>query len=290
MAEREDDSEVRSELEARVYSRSGSIEPRIARFDEASGRVLELTESEWRLLEIESARAGEPVSDSSGRLDGMADDEQPEQRPADVPPARRRRLTPLAAGAIGIAIGAGLLGAWLGLGATVGRSPGFDITIVPTPAADIGAALPAGAALDLFRDPRRGDGVLPGDGMFPGWLNGTFERSDVARVVGPDGAAAGVTVYAAVSVSAALSNNPAVPRSGIACLIVKLETSGMVWNCTSLERVVERGMQLSTAIPRGVGTRTDQDGDGVMGTASKTDVLTVEWRPDGTFVVSRHDP
>jgi hypothetical protein len=288
MAEHEDDSEVRSELEARVYSRSGSIEPRIARFDQSSGRVLELTESEWRLLEIESGRVREAETRPPARANES--DQPSEGQPADASPTRRRRLTPLAAGAIGILVGAGLLAAWLGLGEAVGRSPGFDITITPTPTADPGTALPDGAALDLFRDPRRGDGVLPGDGMFPGWLNETFERSGVARVVGPDGSAAGVTVYAAVSVSASASNNPAVPRSGIACLIVKLETSGMVWNCTSLERVLTRGMQMNTAIPRGVGTRTDQDGDGVMGTASKTDLLTVEWRPDGTFVVSRHDP
>jgi hypothetical protein len=49
-------------------------------------------------------------------------------------------------------------------------------------------------------------------------------------------------------------------------------------------------MKLNTTIPRGVGTRSDQDADGVMGTASRTDLLSVQWRADGTFVVSRHDP
>ena len=290
MAEREDDPEVRSELEARVYSRSGSIEPRIARFDEASGRVLELTESEWRLLEIESARVSEAEEHPTRRLDGAPDARPPEPQRPDAAPTRRRRLTPLAAGAIGIVVGAGLLAVWFGLSEAIGRSPGFETTIIPTPAAESGTALPAGAALDFFRDARRGNGVLPGDGVFPGWLNETFERSGVARVVGPDGPAAGVTVYAAIAVSAAVSNDPSVPRNGTACLIVTLETSGMVWNCTSLERVLTRGMTMNATIPRGVGTRSDPDGDGVMGTASKTDLLTVEWRPDGTFVVSRHEP
>ena len=290
MAERGDDPEVRAELEARVYSRSGSIEPRIARFDEASGRVLELTESEWRLLEIESARVSEAETPPPGRGVKPDDADPSELSSTELEPRRRRRLTPLAAGGIGVAVGAGLLAAWLGLGEAVGRPPAFDVTIVPTPTADPGTALPAGAALDFFRDARRGNGVLPGDGVFPGWLNETFERSGVARVVGPDGPAAGVTVYAAISVSAAVSNDPSVPRNGTACLIVTLETSGMVWNCTSLERVLTRGMTMNATIPRGVGTRTDQDGDGVMGTASRIDLLTVEWRPDGTFVVSRRDP
>jgi hypothetical protein len=199
-------------------------------------------------------------------------------------------LSPLATGAIGFVVGIGLFAAWFGISTAVERRGDFEVTITPTPAADADTSLPAGEALDFFRDPRRGDGVLPGDGMFPGWLNTTFEMSSVARVVGPDGPAAGVTVYAAVIVSSTVSSNPAVPRSGISCLIVKLETSGMVWNCTSLERVLERGMTMNAAIPRGVGTRNDQDGDGVMGRASETDVLTVEWRPDGTFVVTRHDP
>jgi hypothetical protein len=289
MAEHDDDFDVRSELEARVYSRFGSDEPRVARFDHASGRVLELTESEWQLLEIERARVSEAESQPP-TLDGRPGAEPTELTAGDASSTRRRRFTPLAAGAIGIVVGAGLLAAWLGLSEAVTRQPGFEVTITPTPAADPETSVPAGAALDFFRDARRGNGVLPGDGMFPGWLNDTFEMSSVARVVGSDGPAAGVAVYATVLEGPVVSNNPAVPRSGVSCLIVKLETNGMVWNCTSLERVLERGMTMHALIPRGVGTRIDQDGDGVMGEASDTDVLTVEWRPDGTFVVTRHDP
>jgi len=282
MAERDDEFDVRSELESRVYSRSGSEEPRVARYDHASGRVLELTESEWRLLEIERARLSESESRPPA-LDGRPDAEPTEPTAADASSTRRRRFTPLAAGAIGIVVGAGLFAAWLGVSEAVTRQPGFEVTITPAPAADADTSLPADAALDYFRDPRRGNGVLPFDGM-SGWLNEIFELSGVARIVGPDGPAPGVTVYAAVSVNSAAS------RDGISCLIVKLETNGMVWNCTSLEHMLERGMTMNAAIPRGVGTRTDQDGDGVMGRASETDVLTVEWRPDGTFVVTRHNP
>ncbi|MBT2519262.1 hypothetical protein J7E29_17615 [Streptomyces sp. ISL-90] len=245
------------------------------------------------MLEIERERGDKRV-DTTGSLPTALDgkpDVEPSVLPAeDASSSRRRRLTPLAAGAIGIVVGAALFATWLGLGEAVNTPPRFDITIVPSPTTDPDSSLPAGAALDFFRDPRRGNGVLPGEGMFPGWLNTTFDMSSVARIVGPDGPAAGVTVYAAVLVSSTVSNNPAVPRSGISCLIVKLEANGMVWNCTSLERVLERGMTMNAAIPRDVGTHTDQDGDGVMGRASETDVLTVEWRPDGTFVVRRHDP
>ena len=121
MAEREDDSEVRSELEARVYSRSGSVEPRVARFDPASGRVLELTESEWRLLEIESARVTGAQTHPLGP-DGKPDVEASEPSPAEVKPRRRRRLTPLAAGGIGVAVGAGLVVVAAGAG---NRAMGF---------------------------------------------------------------------------------------------------------------------------------------------------------------------
>lgn len=289
MAQHDDEFDARSELASRVYSRSASDEPRIARFDHASGRTLELTESEWQLLEIERARVSEAGS-RQPTLDGPPDAEPTPLAAADASAARRRRLTPLAAGAIGVLVGAALFATWLALGEAVNRAPGFEITITPRPTADPDTSLPADAALDFFHDPRRGNGMLPGEGFVPGWLNDTFEMSAVARIIGPDGPAAGLTVYAAVLPSPPNSDNPELPRNGLTCLIVELETTGMVLNCTSLERVRQRGMTMNAAIPRGVGTRTDQDGDGVMGKASETDVLTVEWRPDGTFVVSRDGP
>lgn len=289
MATDDDERDTRSELESRVYSRSGLNEPRVARYDQASGRMLELTESEWQLLEIERGRADKGRSRPIGPA-GEREAEPPEPPARDASPARRRRLTPLAAGAIGIVVGAGLFATWLGVGEAVNAPPRFEITVVPTPTADPDPSLPAGAALDFFRDPRRGNGLLPGEGFVPGWLNSTFERSGVARIIGPDGPAAGLTVYAAVVASPPNSDNPELPRNGLTCLFVELETSGMVVNCASLERVLERGMTMHATIPTGVGTRIDPDGDGVMGAASETDVLTVEWRPDGTFVVTRHDP
>jgi hypothetical protein len=289
MAQHDGDIDGRAELESRVYSRSGSEEPRVARFDDASGRVLELTESEWQLLGMERARVSEAEAHPPA-LDDRADAAPPGPTAVDAPDQRRGRFTPLAAGAIGIVVGAALFAGWLGLSEAVTRQPGFEVTITPTPTADPDTSLPAGAALDFFRDPRRGNGILPGEGFVPGWLNQTFERSGVALILGPDGPAAGVTVYATVRASPAVSDNPEVPRNGISCLIVELETSGMVVNCASLERVLQRGMTMHATIPTDVGTRIDPDGDGVMGAASETDVLTVEWRPDGTFVVTRHDP
>ncbi|KRE26230.1 hypothetical protein [Agromyces sp. Soil535] len=263
------DSDARAELEARIYSRSGADEPRIARFDDETGRVLELTTSEWRLLEFERGRPAPVTDGADDQASGSAD--ASEQRPAATT-TPRRRMSPLAAGAIGFAVGVGLLAAWFGISAAVERRGGFEVTITPTPAADADATLPAAAALDYFRDPRRGDGSLPG------WLNATFERSGVARVIGPDGPAPGATVYAAIS------------HDEIACLIVILESNGIEWNCSSVERVLHRGMTMHALIPRDLGGHTDPDGDGVMGTASDANVLTVEWNADGSFTITRHEP
>lgn len=79
----------------------------------------------------------------------------------------------------------------------------------------------------------------------------------------------------------------AVSHDEIACIIVRLESNGMDWNCTSVDRVVASGMSLRTLIPAELGSGTDRDGDGVAGDLSQTDLLVVEWDDDGTFVVSR---
>jgi hypothetical protein len=76
-------------------------------------------------------------------------------------------------------------------------------------------------------------------------------------------------------------------HEAIACLIVRLEANGMVWNCTSVERLVEAGMTLRTPIPAGLGGGRDEDGDGIAGDASRVDLLVVEWNADGSFEITR---
>ena len=44
------------------------------------------------------------------------------------------------------------------------------------------------------------------------------------------------------------------------------------------------------SIPANLGSAADADADGISGDASRTDLLTVEWHADGTFVVSRRPP
>lgn len=61
----------------------------------------------------------------------------------------------------------------------------------------------------------------------------------------------------------------------------------MVWNCTSVERLVEAGMTLRTPIPAGLGGGRDEDGDGIAGDASRVDLLVVEWNADGSFEITR---
>ncbi|RXZ50114.1 hypothetical protein, partial [Agromyces binzhouensis] len=52
--------EERAQLRERVYSRAGADDPRFERLDPETGRTLLLTDSEWRLLELDR-RAAAPA-------------------------------------------------------------------------------------------------------------------------------------------------------------------------------------------------------------------------------------
>lgn len=278
------------ELEARVYSRAGADEPRNERFDPVSGRSVSVTESEWRLLQARRARvhrggatAGE--AEDGVRADGARAGAAPRggvagetatgvvAAPQVSPRTRGRRpgtRSALAAVA-GMVAGGALVAGWLVLGDAAPREPTVEALIAPTPSPGLLGAdqVPGGDVFDVFRD-----GGLRG-GTLPAGLDEFFPAERVARILRQAGPIRGADVYAAVS------------YDGLACLIVRLDPNGIVANCTSVERVRSGGLTLRAAIPSGIGSGRDPDGDGVAGDASVTDVLEVEWRADGTFHVVR---
>lgn len=171
---------------------------------------------------------------------------------------------------IGAVASAALVVAWLWISEVVRHEPAIEIAITPHPADGIETEeLRDGSALDIFRDPELRGAFLPG------WLNAVFPDSTVAQLTDATEPIPGASVVAAVS------------HDEIACIIVRLESNGMDWNCTSVDRVVASGMSLRTLIPAELGSGTDRDGDGVAGDLSQTDLLVVESDDDGTFVVSR---
>lgn len=171
---------------------------------------------------------------------------------------------------IGAFFGATLVVAWLWISEAVPHDPAVEIAITPHPVDGVETeGLRDGSALDIFRDPELSGAFLPG------WLNAVFPDSTTAQLTEATESVPGASVYAAVS------------HDEIACIIIGLESNGMDWNCTSVERVVANGMSLRTLIPADLASGTDRDGDGVSGELSRTDLLVVEWHDDGTFVVSR---
>lgn len=266
----------RSELEARVYSRAGADEPRVDRLDSLTGRTISVTESEWRLLQVDRARAGQAAraepsvaSEPSASAAPSGSPEPSAGRSRSRPPSGRVSASAFALA--GVLAGAAIAGAWSWGGDLATRAPAVTVTITPSPmrGLDSAAGLPPGAALDVFRDPDRVNGSLPG------WLNQIFPVARVAQLIGPEAPIGGAGVYAAMS------------HDAIACLIVRLEANGMVWNCTSVERLIGAGMVLRTPIPAGLGGGRDEDGDGIAGDAARTDLLVVEWNADGSFEITR---
>lgn len=171
---------------------------------------------------------------------------------------------------IGAFFGATLVVAWLWISEAVPHDPAVEIAITPHPVDGVETeGLRDGSALDIFRDPELSGAFLPG------WLNAVFPDSTTAQLTEATESVPGASVYAAVS------------HDEIACIIIGLESNGMDWNCTSVERVVANGMSLRTLIPADLASGTDRDGDGVSGELSRTDLLVVDWHVDGTFVVSR---
>lgn len=270
-----EDADERSELEARVYSRAGADEPRVERVDPITGHLVRVTESEWRLLLSDRARAARPRESTTahpeldvdvGREGGYDDDPAPAR--SDAPRERWRTAAALAAGLVA---GAVLVGTPVWVNESVGRSPAVEIAIAPAPDRRLAelAGLPSEAALDIFRDPEARNRTLPA------WLQGVFPRAHVAELVGPGEELPGAMVYAVV------------PRESVACILVPLEPNGGVWNCTSMERVVRRGLTMHAPLPANLGSDADRDGDGVTGDPSRSELLTVEWHADGSFLITR---
>jgi hypothetical protein len=267
------------ELEARVYSRAGADEPRVERVDPVTGRTISVTESEWRLLEARRARvarADELARERAAATDTarpMASAAEPAGLPSPVPRTNRRRGPGLlAAAAVGVLVGGALVGGWLVLGDAVQQEPPVGAVVTPTPFPELLGVeqVPGGAAFDVFRDIGLRGGTLPAG------LDEFFPAERVARLLRQEGPIRGTDVYAAVS------------YDELACLIVRLDPNGIVANCTSVERVRRGGLTLRAAIPSGIGSGRDPDGDGVAGDASRTDLLVVEWQADGTFRITRN--
>jgi hypothetical protein len=277
--------DARSELEARVYSRAGADEPRVERFDPETGVTLVVSESEWMLLQADRAlraAAGRgvpsPVAvDQREAAGGPGGPGGADIRPGstDAAPARRRRpaTATIVAAVVGRAAGAALVTGGLWAVRTAGRAPVLELAFTPVPTASEMLAdetLYSAPAMEVFRDPSRDPGSLPT------WLREVFPDARVARLVASaDGPIPGVSVYAATT------------DYTTACLIVRLDASGMVWNCRPIRDVLDEGMRLHASIPANLGTDADLDGDGISGDASSTDLLTVDWHADGTFDVRR---
>jgi hypothetical protein len=193
----------------------------------------------------------------------------------DAAPARRRRpaTATIVAAVVGLAAGAALVAGGLWAVRAAGRAPVLELAFTPAPTASEMLAdetLYSAPAMEVFRDPSRDPGSLPT------WLQEVFPDARVARLVASaDGPIPGVSVYAATT------------DYTTACLIVRLDASGMVWNCRPIRDVLDEGMRLHASIPANLGTDADLDGDGISGDASSTDLLTVDWHADGTFDVRR---
>ncbi len=272
--------DARSELEARVYSRAGADEPRVERFDPETGATLVVSESEWLLLQAD--RAARSATAEGGSASASADESAsvngPEAAgagPYDAAAARRRRpgTMTVVAGLLGLAAGAAVVAGGLWVDRMATQAPTLEASIAPAPTASEMLAdetLYSAAALQIFRDPARDPGSLPS------WLREVFPDARVARLVASaDGPIPGVSVYAATT------------DYTTACLIVRLDANGMVWNCRPIRNVLEDGMRLHAPIPANLGTAADLDGDGISGDVANTDLLTVDWHADGSFDVRR---
>jgi len=267
-----DDGEL-AELKARVYSRAGAAEPRVQRVDPLTGLVVEATESEWRLLQ---ERRSSGPRDAEGPMVADGGPGAAESSRASNPPRlprwsrRGSGMTHTTAALLGFVVAAVLFGGWLWISTVARAAPSVDLVITPTPAPEVGAtSVPEDATFDIFRDPDARMSVLPW------WLMQDFPIQQVAELVPSDGIVPGASIYAAIS------------NASVTCIVVRLEPNGLNWNCTSTEHVGSSGLTMHTAIPANLGSARDGDGDGVSGDWSDTDELTVEWRPDGSFVVTR---
>ncbi|GAA1059780.1 hypothetical protein [Agromyces bracchium] len=283
------EDERRNQLLARVYSRTGQDEPRTEHVDPVTGEPRWASDSEWELLELEgcgatSEHGRDDTSARTGSRTGPAALADPPATPA-APAAqlrdRRRRRHPAVVVSIAAALAVAATSAawswWSSRSATVPAAAIVELSIAPSaPVSAQAGARTSGnepargqGTMAVFQDPDRSRGSLPG------WLEATFPSSRVAQVLGPDGPVPGVGVYAVTTTDL------------VACLIVRIEARRMVWDCTAVRTLASEGLVMRTAIPAGLGSGEDPDGDGVSGDAAVTDVLVAEWHADGTFRVAR---
>ncbi|WP_353816640.1 hypothetical protein [Agromyces sp. SYSU T00266] len=282
------DDERRNQLLARVYSRTGQDEPRTEHVDPSTGEPRWASDSEWELFELEGRAAvpehgGDATSARTGPRAAPAAVADPVGPAASAAPLgdRHRRRRPAVVASIAAALTVAAIPAawasWSSRSATVPADTVVELSIAPRApvpaqaAARIGAGEPARGrgAMAVFQDPERSRGSLPG------WLEATFPSSRVAQVLGPDGPIPGVGVYAVTT------------ADRVGCLIVRIEAKRMVWDCTAVGTLVSDGLVMRTAIPAGLGSGDDPDGDGISGDAAVTDVLVAEWHTDGTFRIAR---
>ncbi|MRX42666.1 hypothetical protein [Agromyces kandeliae] len=281
----------RAALEARVYSRAGADDPRVERIDPATGRTLLVTESEWRLLELDrptggNASAGAPRGRAapggaprSTRSDAASPAPHPGHR-ASAPPRRRAAgVAAIAAGLLAVAaIAANAAGPSHGTpdGATPAPTHEPEVTVLVVPAAP-----PAGGAIAGTADRVRGLGTMAAfhdPDLVPevrdGWLEAAYPSARSALILDRDGPIAGVAVYAV--------SKP----NGVGCLVARMGTSGMASNCAALRMLASDGLSLQTRVP--VGLAADGVlGDGIAAEAADSDLLVAEWHADGTFLVAR---
>ncbi|WP_430646201.1 hypothetical protein [Agromyces sp. GXS1127] len=192
-----------------------------------------------------------------------------------APRSRRRTGTVaiLIAAALMIAVG-GFAWAWSSSRSAESSTSPVELVVVPGTRAwaeagsAAGDAAPIGGTMAVFQDPDRSRGSLPG------WLEPVFPSSRVAQVLGPDGPIAGVGVYAVTT------------KDLVACLILRIEARRLVWDCTAVRTLAADGLVMRTAIPAGLGSGRDPDGDGMSGDAAVTELLIAEWHADGTFRVA----
>ncbi|GAA2039405.1 hypothetical protein GCM10009819_25640 [Agromyces tropicus] len=269
--------EERTELRERVYSRAGADDPRFERVDPVTGRTLLLTDSEWRLLELDrrAAASATPEASAAHRAAAPAGT-RPPRPPSDT--RRRRPLAARAATLVAVGLAAIVAGGAAGPGDPQPTAPahGPAVTATVVPVAPPAAGAIAGPA-DLARRPGPMgaflDPALRADPL-PAWLELAFPGARAARVLGPDGPIDAVAVYAVATTG----------HSG--CLVARIGARGMAVNCTGLWALAAEGLSLRTRIPAELATG-HRGGDGILTVDSAVDVLAAEWQPDGTFRIAR---
>ncbi|WP_353816639.1 hypothetical protein [Agromyces sp. SYSU T00266] len=288
----------RAALEARVYSRAGAADPRVERVDPVSGRTVLVSESEWRLLELD--RSSGPATPSSAAHVGGAESgsragassEAGSNTPAPVgrtPPRddrsdldRRRRAWVATGIVVGSLAAVGAIALALAPAPTTSDEhappragePSATVRVVP-------AAPPAGGAIAGTADRVRGLGTMAAfrdpdlvPKMRDGLLDAAYPSARAALVLDADGPIEGVAVYAVST------------PDRVGCLVARIGSAGMAAKCSGLRMLATDGLVLRTRVPIAL-VDGAVPGDGIAADGVDTDLLVAEWHADGTFLVER---